>query len=409
MNVAPTRSRASIAILALICATALLALIVPAAASAAKPDKPTKGPAGDKFYTPPKKFPGQHGSLIWQRKATGITPIPGAVNRLVLYSTKTLGGGKVVASGIVSVPKGKAPKGGWPVISYAHGTTGVADVCAPTRAPSGSPQEPYVTYINPELDAWIDAGYAVVRTDFAGLGTPGPHGYLVGADESHAVLDIVYAARQLNPDIGKKFLIAGHSQGGHAALFAAGDAASYARKLKLRGTVAYAPASHLAEQEQLLPIFTTPSGLSALATMIVSGAASTSDAIQPSQILADEALQFYPQLEQTCLPQLSASDSLGGIPPSELIRDGADLTALRAELSENNPAVTTKAPILLAQGLADTTVFPQLTDMLNDELVALGDSVDYQTFPGVTHGEIPAAAQADVMAFFAKQLPAKSK
>lgn len=406
MNVAPTRSRTSVAVRALVCAAASLALIAPAGATAAKPEKPAKGPAGDAFYTPPKKLPSKHGSLIWQRKATGITPIPGAANRLVLYTTKTLGGGKVVASGIVSVPRGKAPKGGWPVISYAHGTTGVADVCAPTRIPSGTPQEPYVTYINPVIDEWIDAGYAVVRTDFAGLGTPGPHGYLVGADEGHAVLDIVAAARALNPDVGKKYLIAGHSQGGHAALFAAGEAAGYAKKLKLRGTVAYAPASHLAEQESLLPVLTFPSSLTALATMIVSGAASTSDAIQPSQLLSDQVLAFYPQLEETCLAQLSQPDSLGGIPPSLLIRPGAELTALRAELSANNPAVTTKAPILLAQGLADTTVFPQFTDMLNEELVGLGDNVDYRTFPGVTHGEIPLVAQSDVMAFFAQRLPA---
>lgn len=401
------RSRASIVALTLLCAAALFALLAPGAAAKAKPPKPVKGPAGAKFYTPPKHYPAKHGSLIWQRKAGGITPIPGAVNRLVLYSTKTLGGGKVVASGIVSTPRGKAPKGGWPVISYAHGTTGVADVCAPTRIPEGSPQEGYVTYMNPVIDDWLDAGYAVVRTDYAGLGTPGPHGYLIGSDEGHAVLDIIAAARALDPRIGKKFLIAGHSQGGHAALFAAGEAARYAKGLKLRGTVAYAPASHLAEQEALLPALTSPSGLTALATLIVSGAASADEAIDPSQILSDQVLAFYPQLEQVCLAQLSAADSLGGIPPSELLRPGANPTALRAVLTKQNPAVTTSAPILLAQGLADTTVFPQFTDLLNQELVANGDQVDYQTFPGVTHGEIPLVAEDDAMAFFEQRLPAK--
>ncbi len=406
MTAPAPRPRASIAALALTCALALLVLLAPTTASAAKSQKPAKGPAGAKFYTPPKHIPAKHGSLIWQRKDTGITLIPGAKNRLVLYSTRTLGGGKVVASGTVSVPKGKAPKGGWPVITYAHGTTGVADVCAPTRIPDGSPQEGYVTYMNPVIDAWLDAGYAVVRTDYAGLGTPGPHGYLVGSDEGHAVLDIVTAARALNPDIGKKFLIAGHSQGGHAALFAAGEATSYGKGLKLRGTVAYAPASHLAEQEALLPALTAPSPLTALATMIISGAATTSDQIVPSQILSDQVLAVYPQLEQVCLAQLSAPDSLGGIPPSQLLRPGADADALRAELSEQNPAVTTKAPILLAQGLADTTVFPQFTTALNGELVANGDSVDYQTFPGVGHGEIPIVAEDQVMAFFQQRLPA---
>ncbi len=396
------RPRAAIAAAALIAALALLA---PAAASAAKSHKPPKGPAGAKFYKPPKHYPAKHGSLIWQRRATGISRIPGAKSRLVLYSTRTLGGGKVVASGVVSVPRGKAPKRGWPVISYAHGTTGLADVCAPTRIPAGSPQEGYVTYMDPILDSWLDAGYAVVRTDYAGLGTPGPHGYLIGADEGHAVLDIVSAARALKERVGKRFLIAGHSQGGHAALFAAGEAKRYGKGLRLRGTVSYAPASHLAEQMALLPALTAPSPLSAEATFIVSGAASADDRVVPSRILSDPVLQLYPQLKRTCLAQLSGPDSLGGIAPAQLLRPGADATALREVLKAQNPAVVTKPPILLAQGLADTTVFPQLTDMLNGELVASGDSVDYRTYPGVNHSEIPFAAADQVLAFFGRRLP----
>lgn len=392
--------------LALVVVLALLASLgLAAQASAAKP---TKGPGGAKFYTPPKNFSGKHGSLIWQRNAKGITPIDGAAsNTLVLYSSRDVNGKKVSASGIVSVPPGKAPKKGWPVITYAHGTTGTADVCAPTRSPATSLQAPYTTYINPELQDWTDAGYAVVRTDYAGLGTPGPHGYLIGADEGHSVLDIVSAARALNPSIGKKFLIAGHSQGGHAALFAAGEAASYAKGLKLRGTVAYAPASHTAEQAELLPALTFPSGLSALATLIVEGASTVTDQVQIPAILSDPALAFYPQVNTTCLPQLGASDSLGGLPPSELLRDGADTAPLISVLTANNPAVTTKAPILLAQGSADTTVFPQFTNLLNNELVDMGNKVDYKVYPGVTHGEIPAAAEADALAFFQQRLPAK--
>ena len=119
-------------------------------------------------------------------------PIAGAKsNRLVLYTSKTPQGKTTAVSGVVSVPKGKPPKSGWPVISYAHGTTGIADVCAPTRITAGSPQAAYITYIDPELEEWIKAGYAVVRTDYQGLGTPGPHPYLIGEAEGRGVVDIV--------------------------------------------------------------------------------------------------------------------------------------------------------------------------------------------------------------------------
>ena len=116
------------------------------------------------------------------------------------------------------------------------------------------------SYIYGDLNAWLRAGYAVMRTDYQGLGTPGKHPYLIGAAEGRSVLDIVTAARQLDPKIAKRYLISGHSQGGQAALFAAGLASSWQPKLRLRGTVAFAPASHILEQVSLLPALNSPSG-----------------------------------------------------------------------------------------------------------------------------------------------------
>src|SRR3954453_8514283 len=196
----------------------------------------TKGPKGLSFYKPPKGLPKQHGTLIWARNAGGLVPLADArYMKLVLYSSRTAQGAKDAISGSVSVPKGKPPKGGWPVITWAHGTTGVADVCAPSRDFAGSPNPTGETYINNDLNAWLAAGYAVLRTDYQGLGTPGKHPYLIGASEGRSVVDIVAAARQLDPNISKRYLIAGHSQGGHAALFAAGEAKKWLPKLQLRG------------------------------------------------------------------------------------------------------------------------------------------------------------------------------
>ena len=141
----------------------------------------------------------------------------------------------------------------------------------------------------------------MLRTDYEGLGTPGKHPYLIGTSEGRSVLDIVQAARQLDPKISKRYLIAGHSQGGQSALFAAGLAQSWEPKLKLRGTVAFAPASHILDQACLFPALTSPSGLTALATMILNGASTQSSAINVNQILSDQVLQFYPLLQSQCL------------------------------------------------------------------------------------------------------------
>ena len=70
------------------------------------------------------------------------------------------------------------------------------------------------------------------------------------------MLDMVRAARKLDDRIGKRVVIAGHSQGGHAALWAGVAARKWTPELKLRGTLAFAPASHLGEQASLLRALT---------------------------------------------------------------------------------------------------------------------------------------------------------
>lgn len=176
-----------------------------------------KAPAGLAFYTPPKHLgKGRHGDLIWSRPLGGPDVLPSAGRSyLVLYRSVSVAGKPIAVSGSVSVPRGKAPKHGWPVVSYAHGTTGSADVCAPTRDTLSNPGlHALVAYVNPLLDSFLRHGYAVLRTDYEGLGTPGPHPYLIGRSEGRGVIDIVRAARQLNRGIGRSWAIAGHSQGG---------------------------------------------------------------------------------------------------------------------------------------------------------------------------------------------------
>jgi pimeloyl-ACP methyl ester carboxylesterase len=401
------RRTIAIAVIGVAALFALVALTQRADAKAKGHATVTKGPKGLKFYKPPKNIPGRHGTLIWTRNATGLVKLQDARStKLVLYSSRTPQGAKDAISGSVSLPKGKPPKGGWPVITWAHGTTGVADICAPSRDgldPSANTGE---TYINGDLNAWLRAGYAVLRTDYEGLGTPGKHPYLIGTSEGRSVVDIVAAARQLDPNISKRYLIAGHSQGGQAALFAAGLANSWQPKLRMRGTVAFAPASHILDQEALLPGLTSPSSLTALATLIVDGASTQSSAINVNALLSDEVLQFYPLLQSQCLGRLGQPDELGGIPPSHLERSGADLSAVRPVLAAMNPAITSSAPILIPQGEADTTVFPFFTSKLKDELVGLGDQVTYKTYPGIDHVGVVTAGEADALAFFQQMLPA---
>ena len=123
----------------------------------------------------------------------------------MLYRSSGRTARRAAVSGVVSVPKGKKPKGGWPVISYDHGTTGIADVCAPSRDSDDNGASQLVRL--PAAQPLAEGGLALVRTDYQGLGTPGDHQYLGGPDEGRGTLDIVRAAPQ-----GRGALIASASR-----------------------------------------------------------------------------------------------------------------------------------------------------------------------------------------------------
>jgi pimeloyl-ACP methyl ester carboxylesterase len=380
-------------------AAAATLAVAPAAALAKTPT----APAGSAFYAPPKHTSAtRHGAPIWARKLTGAGALkPAASNTLVLYRSTGSDGKRDAVSGTITVPKGKAPRGGWPILTWAHGTTGIADSCAPSRSPS----DPYTSYVYPDLAEWLKAGYAVVRTDYQGLGTPGVHGYLIGKDEGRSVLDIVRAARKVVGHLSNRVIIGGHSQGGHAALWAAALAPSWTPELKVAGTVAFAPASHLGEQASLIRAVTTPSSLTVLAALILRAADSARPSLHVSSLLSDKAAALYPLTLTACLAGLNATNSFAGLAPSEALKDGADTDPLVAFLNSNDPeTLKIRTPVEILQGTADATVLPPFTDQLDSALRANGAKVTYTTYPDVTHGGIVAAADADALAFAARKL-----
>ena len=168
----------------------------------------------------------------------GLLPEHAADGTRVVYRGVGHDGASRAVSGSVFVPVGSAPPSGWPVVSYAHGTTGLADHCAPSRVGLTRGEREHV-------DRWLAAGYAVAATDYEGLATPGPHPYFHGAAVADDVIDVVRAARNLHDRVGRTWLVAGFSQGGHAALFTGLMANRYAPELDFRGTVALAPPVHL--------------------------------------------------------------------------------------------------------------------------------------------------------------------
>ena len=362
------------------------------------------GPGGPRFFKPPKHLHGKHGGLIWWRTQTGRDALKGdGKTSLLLYNSKDLHGKLTAVSASLTLPKGKAPKGGWPVITYAHGTTGAADDCAPTR---GYDANTLTSYAYPLLQSWLKAGYAVVRTDYDGLGTPGVHQYLIGASEGRSVLDAVRAARTYSGKLSKRFMIAGHSQGGHAALFAAAAAPSYVPELTLRGTVAFAPASHLKTQFQtILNVGAPGGGLGGIVALGLRAIDTADPALGVPSLLTQRAAALYPQTKSVCYDALSDSDSFGGVPLNQILDSSADLQPLLNAIGENDPEhLRMRTPVRIEQGTADQTVFPAFTQQLVDEYQDNNVKVTYKTYEGVNHGAIVNAGADDAGAFIRSRL-----
>lgn len=179
----------------------------------------------------------QPGQLL---QATPISGAPsGAKAWRIRYETRDRDGRRTESTGVVVAPDSPAPAGGRNVVAWAHGTTGIAQACAPSLSKKA------VTGI-PGLSDMITRGWTVAASDYPGLGTSGPHAYLVGEEAANAVIDSARAARSLPAArASSRFAVWGHSQGGHAALFTGQQARRYAPELQLVGIVAAAPPTDL--------------------------------------------------------------------------------------------------------------------------------------------------------------------
>jgi alpha-beta hydrolase superfamily lysophospholipase len=343
--------------------------------------------------------PGPPGALIAATNQGPDARLGGARRWTVIYHSTNSHGTDVPVSGFVVVPAGAPPRGGWPVVSWAHGTTGVAHSCAPSQLPDlGSD-----AYLR-EIRTLLAAGYAVTATDYVGLGTPGTHTYLVGADEGNAVADIVTAARRLLPGLGRVWFAVGHSQGGQAALFAA-HAVHRSGAGDLAGVVALAPASHLEFMLAGVKASHVPSELS-FALYSLAGLAAT-DSTDPAarlrSLLGPAAAATATKVLAHCSTDEDAV--LAGLDTEQMLPLSQDqLRQIGAQMSAygDPDRAAVPVPTLIVQGEDDHDVPQAWTDTVVGDLRALGSpTVLYRTYPGAGHDQVIDRSACDVLAFLA--------
>lgn len=170
------------------------------------------------------------GTIIQSEKIT--TTVPGVNAWRIAYVSSDAKERKTLVTGIIAAPVGNAPPSGRPIVAWAHGTTGTAQNCGPSQVIH--PAQPLNQYFMLEGNSWTDfglpamesfikAGYVIVATDYQGLGGGGKHQYAVAATQARDVINAIRAAAIFNDaHAGNKALVYGWSQGGGAALAAAG-------------------------------------------------------------------------------------------------------------------------------------------------------------------------------------------
>ncbi|QSE89322.1 alpha/beta fold hydrolase [Rhodococcus pseudokoreensis] len=341
------------------------------------------------------------GQLLSARPVTDGPALPSAAKtEVITYTSQDGNGDPVVVSGTVAIPRTPAPEGGYPVISWAHGTTGVADACAPSADFAGGPAHSYLSGVNDSLDDWVAKGYAVVSTDYQGLGTPGIHPYINGDTEANAVVDIVRAARDVDPAVGSTWFVIGHSQGGQAALFTAAQAGERAPELDLGGAVAIAPGNGL---DQTPNYFRSGvpgiEAAEAFLPLILLGAQAADPAIDPSALLTEQAQPLLTAARTGCIDDIR---KVPPVPAGQVFRPDADLGPLTEYLGRQEPSrVHVQVPTLVAQSSGDLVVSKPSTDLMVKTLQDNGNELTYRTYEGADHRGTIGASQQDAQDFVA--------
>ena len=359
-------------------AIGLLAALILVAGSLASCASGSSGYSGY-FYDAPGPVPKRPGVLLRSRPLTAGVP-PGGRAWRILYTTTRGDGSPALASAVVLAPL-QGPAGPRPVIAWAHGTTGVARRCAPSKLGGN---DPFYAGI-PSVEGVLHEGWALVATDYAGLGTAGPTPYLIGPGEARSVLDSVRAARQLAAlSLSPRTVVWGHSQGGHAALWTGILAPTYAPDVKLAGVAAMAPVSAAGS----VPGATGESPTAeVLRAYVLSAYSHAYRDVRIERYAAPGAASVVRALAARCLegpePAVPYLETLQR--QTSIFTAGPIAGPWARRLLQNVPTKPIGAPLLIAQGLADDLVPPALQQRFVRERCAAGQSLEYRTYSGRTH------------------------
>lgn len=335
------------------------------------------------FYDTPRPLPpGKAGELI-RAEPIDQYSLPYELSAVrILYHSRTANGEDVAVSAVVLIPDGKPPAGGWPVIAYAHEFRGAVRQCAPSLLKNLG--------VGPLLAMYANLDYAVVATDYSGLGADSGKAVL---DMQSNALDVIYAvraARAAVPQIGPKWIALGPFQGAQAVVAVA---ESDVHDPNYLGSVATSGLADAQQAYQHLARSSSSANSNRMLPVLV--LASTVKALYPefqvSDMLKDSALPAYRRVAQTCGGEAEPEFT------SEMLKPGWENNRFVKEFFSRNAPGPKPAhgPLLVISGEADPVIPVEMTGQTVARMCKQGDRILFLKYPNVDASGVMGASVAD--------------
>lgn len=336
------------------------------------------------FYMYDESLPDKPGVLLRREKLDKRQVLEKAAKnvRILYTSTDGLTGTDLVAvSGVLYLPHGTPPEGGWPLMAWTHGTVGIADVCAPSWA---GRHEQDMIYLN----QFLANGYAIVASDYQGLGTKGIHPYLATRPAAYSNLDIIRAVRSAGISVSEEVVVFGQSQGAGAAIATAGFAPEYAPEIKLVGVVAtgapyFTPAALEALDRVRKPDLPDPMlGYTFLAMTLAQQA---DPGFDMREYISGEAWPIAARVDDTCYAEIKAL-----VTAQQLTRNSSFTQTPRIALRSafalmSYPDLNLQAPVFFGTGGQDKDTPPRMQAALVKNLCKAGSTVYSKLYSDLDH------------------------
>lgn len=328
------------------------------------------------------------GTLIRSESFTGYdVPDAVAVTRILYVSQSELGHA-TVASAVVVAPARAAPPGGWPVVLWAHGTTGVARQCGPSVTR-------HIGYYTDDLAMHGTArGFAVVAIDYSGLSSGRVHEYLWKKSNANDAIFAIAPARRAVASLSKtQWVAVGHSQGGQT-VWGVAEAMATARDPSYLGGVALAPGVN---SRALIEHIAATAGETFYPVYVAYGIKAVYPSFAIAAMLKRAGLTAYEPMTGGGCFDLANAEFRDTQPGAVLRPDWTESLEVQKYLAANaGHGRSIAGPLLVASATRDNVVPPSLIEPEVRDLCETGAIVDYRKYDG-NHKTILAASLDDLV------------